>query len=155
VASSESDGLVKVVFDLNDSELPYAVETVWAEPIGQDRYRIRNVPMFAKGVSEQDTVFATLTDDRLHVNGIADRGGHSTYRIFLKRPVKDIEKDIGANWAPLADLGCTYEKANDRLIGVDVPPAADIYAVYAILQDGEGSGLWEFEEGHCGHPLRS
>jgi hypothetical protein len=31
---------------------------------------------------------------------------------------------------------------------------ADIYAVYATLEQGEAAKQWSFEEGHCGHRLR-
>jgi Domain of unknown function (DUF4265) len=50
--------------------------------------------------------------------------------------------------------GCTFEGAREKLLAVDVPPRADIYGVYALLQRGEDAGAWEFEEGHCGHPLQ-
>lgn len=36
-------------------------------------------------------------------------------------------------------------------MSVDVPPPADMYAVYKALEEGESAGLWEFEEAHCGH----
>ena len=29
-----------------------------------------------------------------------------------------------------------------------------VYVVYAVLEKGEAYGDGEFEEGHCGHPLR-
>jgi hypothetical protein len=37
-------GLVKVLFDLHKEGGPFAVETLWAEPVGDSRYRLRNVP---------------------------------------------------------------------------------------------------------------
>jgi uncharacterized protein DUF4265 len=57
-------------------------------------------------------------------------------------------------WERLQALGCTYEQASSHLLLVDVPPHADIYAVYVLLEEGENAGVWDFEEGHCGHPLR-
>jgi hypothetical protein len=50
---------------------------------------------------------------------------------------------------------CTYEFADEGsklLYAVDVPPAANIFEVYQILEDGEGLSVWAFDEGHCGHP---
>jgi hypothetical protein len=46
------------------------------------------------------------------------------------------------------------EYATKTIVGVDVPPEADIYAVYQILENAEAAGLLSFEEGHCGHKLR-
>jgi len=51
-------------------------------------------------------------------------------------------------------LGCTYENANSRLLSIDVPPSVDIYKAYSLLELGEKEGVWDFEEAHCGHPLR-
>ena len=55
-------------------------------------------------------------------------------------------------WAPLEDLGCTFEEGT--VLAVDVPPSANIYDVYRLLDAGASAGAWDFEEGHCGHPLR-
>jgi hypothetical protein len=143
--------LTKVSIQLE--EPGYEVETVWAEPVTGGLYRLRNVPFLAYGYSEQDVVSAAEVDGRLVVTGVAERGGHSTYRVFLIEPTN--EEELRPLWKPLANLGCTYERANRRLIGVDVPPSSDVYAVYDILERGEASKHWEFEEGHCGHPLRT
>ena len=145
-----AEHLTKVAFQLN--EPGYEVETLWAEPVAEGLYRIRNVPFLAYGFSEQDVVMASEVEGRLMVSGVAERGGHSTYRIFLHEPGD--EEQFRPMWEPLAALGCTYERANRNLIGIDVPPSSDVYAVYDVLQNGEASSIWDFEEGHCGHPLR-
>jgi len=106
-----------------------------------------------RGVSEQDIVRAEEIAGRLMVTGIVDRGGHSTYRIFLPEHIS--EHQFAKDWVPLHELGCTYERATRRLIAIDVPPDADVYAVYEALDRGEMDRLWKFEEGHCGHPLRN
>lgn len=145
-------GLVEVTFDLEDQDLPYVTETVWAEPLGKDLYRLRNVPYIIRGFSEQDIVTAVDDDGRLKVTGRATSGGHSAYRIYLQEDSTRV--DFASAWVPLKSLGCTYERATDRVIAVDVPPEADMFAVYGLLQEGERSGKWNFEEGHCAHPLR-
>jgi hypothetical protein len=147
-----SDGLVKVTFNLPDKDGTFATESLWAEPIGDGLYRLRNVPFYVRGFSEQDTVKAEEHEGRLLVRSIVERGGHSTYRIFL--PEQTTEEQFVKDWISLGELGCTYERATRRLIGIDVPPDADVYAVYDVLEKGEKNGLWEFQEGHCGHPLR-
>ena len=80
------------------------------------------------------------------------RGGHSTYRAFLAE--QTTEEQFNKDWVPLGELGCSYERATQRLIAVDVPPHANVYGVYDVLQNGKRDRFWEFEEGHCGHPLR-
>jgi Domain of unknown function (DUF4265) len=146
------EGLVKVTFDLPKKDGRIASESLWAEPVGGNSYRLRNVPFFVYGYSEQDIIRAEASESRLTVRGIVERGGHSTYRIFLAE--KTTEEQFNKDWLPLGELGCSYERASQRLIAVDVPPHANVYAVYDVLQNAERDRLWEFEEGHCGHPLR-
>ncbi len=143
--------LVRVVLDLDPSEWHgNATERVWAEEVGSDRFRLRNSPFFAFGLSLDDVVFGSVEDDgQVHVRGISIRGGHSTYRLRLK--VDRQSSAFSTFWAPLAQLGCSYEEG--IVLAVDVLPGADIYAVYRLLEAGELAGIWDFDEGHCGHPL--
>jgi hypothetical protein len=142
--------LVKVVFKLDAAEWHRSsTESLWAESVGGDRFRLRNVPFFAFGVSNQDVVFAEEMENTLFFKAVSLRGGHSTYRLRLL--VTRSSERFEESWRPLKDLGCSYEEG--AVLAVDVPPAADIYAVYSALDAGEGAGVWDFEEGHCGHPL--
>lgn len=150
-ADGQNENLVKVVIDLKDDV--YGVESLWAQPVRDGLYRLRNVPFLAYGYSEQDVVHTTDVDGRLMVTGVAERSGHSTYRVFLPEPMDN--EQFRPLWEPLERLGCTYERANSRLIGIDVPPGTDVYAVYDVLENGEQGKLWTFEEGHCGHKIRS
>jgi hypothetical protein len=95
------------------------------------------------------TITAKEYNGALVVTGVAIRGGHSTYRLVL--PEDTTEEEFLRDWTKLKELGCTYERATRRLDGIDVPPPADIYAVYKALEDGESAGRWEFAEGNCGH----
>jgi len=141
--------LVRVVVELEPSEWHgNATERLWAEPVGDGRYRLRNTPFFAFGVSNGDIVFAEVRDGALSMTGVSIRGGHSTYRLKLS------ERGRGApafkrSWLPLQAIGCTFEEG--PVLAVDVPASADIYAVYGLLEAGADSGAWDFEEGHCGH----
>jgi len=146
-------GLVKIAFELpKDDPSPHGIETVWAEALGMERYRLDNSPFYMYGVSYGDVVLAKVAHGQLVFAGVAERGGHSTYRIFLTK--KFGEEDFKKHWKPFEKLGCAYEVATKRLIVIDVPPEADIYKVYKLLEDGEAAGVWDFEEGHCGHPVK-
>jgi len=129
---------------------------MWASPIGEQRFRLENSPLYAYGVSYQDEIFAKKSaDGTLVFDAIAKRGGHSTYQILLS-PDKP-RADFDRLWAKLQAIGCSYESSKDpeNVFAVDVPPKADVYAVYAVLKDGQREGVWEFGEGHCGHPLKN
>ena len=53
----------------------YKTESVWAEPLGGDLYRIRNVPFCAMGLSQDDVVRASLVDGCLFLDEVLRRGG--------------------------------------------------------------------------------
>lgn len=147
-----TDNLYKIVMDLDSSDWHgYTTETVWAERLSNDLFRIRNVPFYAKELSVEDVVSTEYRDGNYHLKFITQRGGHSTYRIFLEESI--INEVFKQYWNPLEKIGCTYEKGKGRLIAVDVPPQANIYETYKFLENGEQNNIWEFEEGHCGHPI--
>lgn len=130
----------------------YETESIWVERIGKGVYVVRNVPFYAMGVSHEDVVRVEEQAGVATVTGVIERGGHSTYRFIIPQGIG--EETWLAYWTPIERLGCTYERATDRIFAVDVPPASDIYQVYSLLEQGENAGAWEFEEGHCGHPLK-
>ena len=122
-----SDELVKIVFNLSENSEPVATESLWAEPLGSNLFRLRNVPFYLYGVSEQDIVKAEENDGRLVLTGIVERGGHSTYRVFLSEQTS--EEQFSKGWVSFHEMGCTHERATRRLVAIDVPPHADVYAV--------------------------
>jgi hypothetical protein len=145
--------LVKVSFEVPPDSIPGGgTEIIWAEDLGGGSYRIRNSPFYVKGISFEYIVRAKEKEDQLLFSDVAGRGGHSTYRLFLRDGRS--EDDFIRAWEPLEQLGCSYEGATKRLLAIDVPPETNIYEAYKRLQDGEAAGIWDFQEGHCGHPLR-
>src|SRR5215470_5246306 len=147
-----SAALVKVLFRLAPGAWHgSAAETVWAERVDQRRFRLRNVPFYAFGVSAEDVVFAKPFEGVFEFESVSIRGGHSTYRIIASKTV--CSDALRQKWQQLECLGCTYEQGPGRLMAVDVRPRADIHKVYSILEEGEHEGIWGFEEGHCGHPV--
>jgi hypothetical protein len=127
-------------------------EWLWADAEG-DTFVLRNVPIFVKGLSYGDSVKAKIEDGVPVFDHVVDRGGHSTYRIYAKSDRRSPE--VTNVLQTLERMHSDLEPATDKIVGVDVLPEADIYAVYKILDDAERAGVLEFQEGHCGHPLRS
>lgn len=152
-----SDDLVKICFTLDPDDWHRTpTERLWAKPIhdlAASAFELDNTPFHAFGVSWHDVVRAVEVDGALQFAGVIARGGHSTYRVFLEQD----DDTFRAWWDKLKALGCTREWAeigSGILYAIDVPPEADVYAVYAILEEGKSQNVWEFEEGHVGHPLR-
>jgi hypothetical protein len=145
--------LTKVTVNLDPQECHgFATETLWAESFGQGRYRIRNAPFYAFGISNEDIVLCSEEGGLIVFQRVLIRGNHSTYRLKLTNSsINDLE--FLEFWKPLEALGCTFEEG--PILSVDVPPNADIYVVYALFEAGENCGVWEFEEGHCEHVLNT
>jgi len=108
--SKSKEGLIKVFFDVPEEDRSVMkTESLWAEPVGGDRYRLRNVPFLVFGFSEQDVITATENDGTLRVTGVAVRGGHSTYRLVL--PEDTNEEKFLQDWIPSSVV--TLKPAND------------------------------------------
>ena len=145
------EGLVKVTFILEPGAWHGSVtETLWAEPVGPGQYRLENSPFFVFGVSYKDVVIARPEGAQVVFVETFTRGGHSTYRIILK---PDRSAEFAAMWTLLQKHGCSYEEGVTGLLTIDVPPEANVFDVYHTLEEGEGKGIWTFEEGHCGHAV--
>ena len=148
--SSPGHSLRKLLFRLEEGAWHgSATESLWAEPVAGGRYRLRNSPFYAFGVSAEDIVFAEETEERLFFTEVSLRGGHSTYRIMKSKGLRP--EDFERYWEPLRQAGCSYEEEPGRLLAVDVPPRAGLQLVYSLLEKGEQDQVWHFEEGHKGY----
>ena len=147
-AGSEGrEGFVRVLFDVEDES---SQEALWGEPVAPGVVKLDNVPLLTFGVSRGDAVRVTDAGEQFRFAGVAERGGHSTYRIMLT------DADSGSvqeRLASLLALGCGSERFSPRFLALDVPPNVSVVDVYALLEQGLDAGDWTFEEGHCGHPL--
>lgn len=153
MGNNSANGLVKITFRLETGAWHgSATETIWAESVGPGQYRLCNVPFYAFDVSYDDVVRVVEDAGSLLFASVARRGGHSTYRLL----VNEVHRDQLDNfWKQLAECGCTYEEGHRPLLAVDVPAEADIFEVYRRLEEGQLAGAWSFEEGHCGHQVKT
>jgi hypothetical protein len=108
-------------------------EWVWAAPQEDDTFVLRNVPTFATGLSYGDIVSVIVEDGAPIFDHVVERGGHSTYRIYAASSRQ--HPDIARVLDELKALNCEFENATDRIVGIDVPPNADIYSVYRVLEE--------------------
>ena len=114
---------------------------------------VDNIPYFAKDLSLGDKILVDFNHGIPMFDAVVERGGHSTYRIFVEDATSkalntlDVLKAMGCDWE-------TIEISGGKLYALDIPPEADIYEVYDILERGQREGIWSCEQGHLGHPLR-
>ena len=153
------DDLVRIRFQTDTEGLSGgSPERLWAKqlPSGGAHFELHSSPFYAKGVSYKDIIEAEGNPDcigEFEYRRTLSSSGHSTYRILVPKN----SRLFAPWWEKLAAFGCTYEFADEGaelLYAVDVPPAANIFAVYQILEDGERQSVWTFDEGHCGHSTK-
>jgi hypothetical protein len=119
----------KVEFRTQDGE----VETLWAESVGANRFRIDNSPFYAYSVSWLDVVETDSEAQGFPVfRRVVSKSGHRTVRVIV-----DGAEQLQQLDALVAAFGCSYEGAYSRLISVDVPPESDLMAVrQALIKSG-------------------
>jgi hypothetical protein len=153
-----TETLVKIRFEIGDSFGGPGTETLWAAPITESDQRVfqlRNSPFHTRGINYLDIVLATPIENTYRMFDfveVIERSGHSTYMLLM---LPD-DARRSAYWNMLQTLGCSYEGASLTLGGVkhllysvDVPPTADLYEVYEILERGDREGVWDFQEGYA------
>ncbi len=143
--------MAKVRFELEPDEdgwPPVAGESLWAVPLGGNRYRLDNTPWFVRGVSCYDVVEAVAPDAQSVpvVQRLVERSGHLTVRVLplQDRSVNGLELLI----AEFNALGVECEgDQHHGLVALDIPPSTPLAPVKERLVAGEAAGRWEYEEG--------
>jgi hypothetical protein len=111
------------------------VETLWAERVGPDRYRLDNSPFWAYGLSWLDVVEARPDENgQLAFARIVEKSGHRTVRIIFD-PGIDEDPEGQAVVDDLVRQGCSYEGMHPGYIAVDIPPGVDLIGVARYLTE--------------------
>jgi hypothetical protein len=139
--------LVKVWVEISDEDEVVSGESLWANPVGPERYEIRNVPFRAYDLHFNDVVHARAEapDQKPRVLKVVSRSGHKTLRVIFSEATSEPEQVELLD--QLRDLGATYERANTRLVAIDVEPAGDYQAVCDKLWAWEQAGKLDYETG--------
>ena len=157
--TSENDGAVKVSFHLEQRKVddgaawpPTPCERLWATDLGSGRYKLRNIPFYAKGVNLDDVVLVEATREGLIFKSVVERHGHSTFRVLLREGRSLFEKPVIEILEAVNRCGSWYETADGTLVAIDVPPTTRLDSVFGVLELGEEWGLWDVEVGSCHDP---
>lgn len=137
-----NDPTAKVLFRVPDDEGSATVETLWAIPLGGDRYRLDNSPFYAYGVSWQDTVFAPIDvqEGLPTFQSMIAKSGNRTVRIIFDPPVSPGNASDQVLQG-LVTLGCSYEGANPGYMSVNIPPGVELQQVRSYLVQHDAQ--WE------------
>src|SRR4026208_1081710 len=105
------------------------VETLWAEPVGVNQYRLDNSPFFAYGVSWQDVIEAVPGESGMPImRRVIAKSGHRTIRIILAADAR-IDPNAQSVLKGVKAFGCSYEGVTGRYVSIDIPPEVDLQSV--------------------------
>lgn len=82
-----------------DGYPPVDLERLWAERLTRDRYRLNNIPFYARGLAAGDVVLAAIEDGgtRLFISDVAVWSGNGTIRIVVHDgglPLEDVHRIV-------------------------------------------------------------
>lgn len=119
-------------------------ESMWAKSLGDDTYRIENIPFCAYGLNYGDVVFAVSDEPDLkpEIRKVMHPSGNATIRvIFLGMSSKDqtpiIERIILA--------GGEVERATESFLCINIPNVDIRRSVVEILGELEQDDILSFE----------
>src|SRR4051794_15806100 len=111
----------KIRLNLEEGEeIPVGGETVWAEVLPGNLFRLLNIPYHAFGYAEGDVVRCRRDewDEWDEVVGIELDSGNGTIRIMFVDAEASSAKEVIEE---LASVGVTHERASERFVAFTVP----------------------------------
>lgn len=140
------ENMEKILFEHYDLDQKYAVESVWAERVGE-YYKLDNILFYAPNYSWGDIVEVENRNGELNATGLITEAGHSTIRINFYR-----HEYLESTLQRLKEIGCDYERSNiPLLISVDIPPEVEYEGIRAFLNEGEEKEKWNYQEACLAH----
>jgi len=136
--------LTKVHVDLPNNE-DVGGESLWAEDLGENLYRIRNVPFHAYGLNFHDVVFAKSESEELKpsVLRVHKPSGHKTLRVIFTD--KSSKEERIAKLKELNEYKAYHENADGTLFAIDIEAGGDYEAICDILYEWENQGILSYE----------
>jgi hypothetical protein len=143
---SDSRELIKVFIELPDDEA-VSTESFWAEQVGAELFELRNTPFRAYDLNFLDVVRAVpeASDQMPKILSVVTPSGHKTLRVFFSETITEAHQLELLE--QLSGFHANYERANNRLIAIDVLPDGDYQAVCDQLWAWEQEGILQYETG--------
>ena len=134
----------KIFFKLiiEDNYPPVSEESIWGVDLGNNLFKINNIPFYTKDVSFDDTVSVVDIDGVLHYKKTIKSSGNSTIRIIFFDG-KEIEDCINA----IQKMGCDYEKFSSTFIAINIPITTNLEIVLDYLEYLSFKEIADYEYG--------
>jgi hypothetical protein len=117
-----NEGLVKVHVSLPNHWM-IGGESMWAEPLGNNIYRLENVPFFSYSLNFKDDVQAFENDNGiLEMENVIARSGNRTLRVIFDKSMDRNKQDIYIE--KIRYLDCSLERWDETYLTVNVRKTA-------------------------------
>ncbi|MFC6568947.1 DUF4265 domain-containing protein [Actinoplanes utahensis] len=130
---------------------PVTVESLRAEPVGDDVVRLSGPPRFAFGVSSGDLIRVERDADGRHwATELVAWSGRCTIRVvpFGSGPLRGSLQRVLDAFELFGVCGEGIQQYG--IVTLDVPADADLTGVQRVLRTGARDGWWDYEEGCVG-----
>lgn len=132
----------KVILTYYDVEENLAEETLWIEPLENNKYQIKNIPFFAPNIAYNDIITVEDDDGNLYFEELVKASEHSTIQIviFDEQETDKILKNI-------EQFGCSWEgMENQTILAVDVPPFVNYDILKKYLDKNLTENIFDYKE---------
>jgi hypothetical protein len=146
MSDEQRPGLVKVRADVEHGD-GMTGESFWAESLGDDLYRLDNIPFYAYDIHYQDVVRAVPHEpgQMPTIVDVAQPGGHKTLRVMFDAELE--EDDVKRLLEGLTSRGVQFEHADGYFYALNVPPDGDYQGICTLLWNQENAGWLKYETG--------
>jgi hypothetical protein len=139
---------VKILFTIDDDpDLKVKGESIWADVLENETYRVDNIPIFVYGVGYADVVAASMDQERefLTFDRVVSRAPNITYRITRDPSVLPSDSRLREALLVVKPFATVVEHAMDGFYLYNVPESQNAEKLETILDSGRSGGLWDWE----------
>ena len=140
----KSNSLIKIHVDLPNHWM-VGGESLWAKPVGENLYQIKNIPFFAYGLSYDDIVVdsSEAEDEYPEIKDVHKYNGHQTIRVIFTDKKTKAEHISVIEGIRTDHIG--YEGWDDDQFTFNITPLADFDEFYDKLEELEEIEMLSFE----------
>ncbi|MCY4763328.1 DUF4265 domain-containing protein [Klebsiella aerogenes] len=146
-----NDDYLKVTFKLirdEDGYPPVSYESIWVKKDIDGDYVLDNIPTYIYGVSKSDKISFHDENGELIVDGIKNRNGHSTLRVYVFDKANLIGiinkiRELGAN---------TSSSSTSTYFSIDITPDISFDLIDSYLSGLLSNEILDYEDACLQHP---
>ncbi|AZL73638.1 DUF4265 domain-containing protein [Pseudomonas oryziphila] len=134
-----------IELEIVDDYPPVGVESVWAEKIDENTYKIKNIPFYSKDICLDDEISTSRGNngEAVFTDVIGDEG-NSTIRIIFFGDNEDLSELV---MAEISSMGCSWEGMSKKFFSVNIPANVDFDAISGYLEKKSEAGILDYDYG--------